>query len=419
MKKIYFLTSILLTVFFTACQDYNNTNFPGYNQAAIPTNLVNTTYTMVPADYSTIATAIKKPVNDSITLMKTNLKNAKTKTDSTAIQTIITKLNDKLNTDSTMLAAKAIADNKIFLNQKQFSKWIPVVLISKYPFCDAKSVITVNFNQNYDTTKIATTDKYTLVTADYDAMGTGINAPGQYDNFSSAIDPNFYLPIFLKTFYLYAKSGDLKLIRYKYYNGKSTVQYTSVFKFDGSSWSNSATNSSVNAKFIFKDKVWQFYNTEIYAEKFTKDISGLTPVVVKGTYTWTWGAFNNGCAVANAYQKGETEIWLVTPSIDLSNRPKANFSFDYAINYATGLPISDLASVYVSTDYTTDVTKATWTKLNLNYPSNFVSSWTFINTGKIDLLSAYAGKKITIGFKYVSTGTAIAWEISNILVSEE
>jgi len=417
MKKIYFLTIFLLAIGFIACTDYNATNFPEYKKALAPTNLLNSTYTMVAADYSAIATAVKKPVNDSISLMNTNLKTAKTKADSTTIQATISRLTNKLTTDSTMVAATALATNKVFINQKQFSACVPIILNTKFLYCDPKSVITVSFNQTADTSKIATADKYTLVTADYDGMGTTTNTPGQYDNFSSTVDASYYLPIFLKFQNPYAKLGDVKLLRYKYYGGGVTSQFTALFLFDGAAWINTAGNSSAKAKFIFKDKKWQYYNTEIYSEKFTKDLGTLTPVIVKGTYTWTWGNFNNGCAVANAYQKGETEIWLVSPSIDLTNRTIANLSFDYAINYGTGLIVPDLAGVYVSTDYTTDVTKATWTKLALTYPTTF--SWTFINSGKINLLPAYKDKKITLGFKYNAYEKAIAWEISNVLVSEE
>jgi len=107
---------------------------------------------------------------------------------------------------------------------------------------------------------------------------------------------------------------------------------------------------------------------------------------------------------------------MVSPVIDLKERINPTLSFDYAINYGGSLVIPDLFGVYVSTDYTTDVTKATWTKLDLKYPTTF--SWTFINSGKLSLVN-YVNKKITIGYKYASAGTAIAVEVSNVNLLDE
>jgi hypothetical protein len=46
-------------------------------------------------------------------------------------------------------------------------------------------------------------------------------------------------------------------------------------------------------------------------------------------------------------------------------------------------------------------------------------AWTFANSGDIDL-SAYAGKKIQVAFKYVSTSSqADTWEIKNLVVTSK
>jgi len=121
MKKIYFIVSLTVLALLTACKDYNATNFPGFDQAAIPTNLVAYTYSLTAADYSTIASTIKKPVTDSVTLMTAQLKVAKNAADSAKIKVVITRLNTKLTTDSTLVAATAIGANRIFINQKQYS----------------------------------------------------------------------------------------------------------------------------------------------------------------------------------------------------------------------------------------------------------------------------------------------------------
>jgi len=408
MKKIYFLVSLAILVLFTSC-DYNEKNFPGYDQAAIPTNLAAYTYSLTSADYSTIASTIKKPVTDSISLMNTQLKAAKNAADSAAIKIIITKLNARLTTDSTFVAATSISANRIFINQKQFSSCIPIILNAKYLYADTKSTVMVSFNLSADTSKIVLANKYTLVAKDYTDMGA-------VSDLSASKDPNTYLPLLLKQKFPFALKGDVKLVRYLYYASSVVSSVASVFVFDGTNWLTYTNSNQTSAKFSFKNNTWVFINSEVFVEKFLKDFGAFTPVVVTGTYTWTWGSFNGGCVVANAYQKGVTEIWLVSPVIDLKERVSPTLSFDYAINYGGSLIIPDLFGVYVSTDYTTDVTKATWKKLDLTYPTTF--SWTFKNSGKLSLAS-YANKKITFAFKYNSAGTAIGLEISNVNLLDE
>lgn len=387
MKKIYFILSLAVMALLSSCsEDYNENNFPGYKDAATPTNVATYNYALIDADYKTIS-------NSALAI-------AKTKADSTI--------------------ASAIATNKFFLDAAPGTTYIPLLLAKKYTYADAKSsaMITYNKSVEYDTTKMATADKYSLLTADYDYMGTATNQPGKYDNFSSSINPYTYIPVWLKlSKYPFAKAGDVKLIRYKYYvSSKVTNAISDVFVFDGTNWTKYQPTNPVTEKFSFKDGKWQFVNSEVFVEKFTKDFGTFTPVIVTGTYTWTWANYNGGCAVANAYQKGATEIWLVSPVIDLNERVKPTLSFDYALNYGTGLTVSNLFGVYVSTNYTTDVTKATWEKLALTYPTTF--SWTFINSGKL-ALTKYANKKITVAFKYVSEGSAIGLEVSNVNLLDE
>lgn len=414
MKKIYYIVSLALLTIFTSC-DYNATNFPGFKQAALPSNVATYSYALASADYSTIGATFTKVYTDSVSALKAQLKTVTTKADSATINANISRINSKLSSDSTLVAATAISNNKIFININQAAKLIPVFLSTKYPFVDANSSAAITYNLGYDTTKIATANKYTFAMADYDAMGITANLPGQYDNFSSIIDPNYFIPIYLKKNYSYAVKGDIKLIRYKYFiSSTSTIQVGGVFIFDGTNWVNYNTTSQSIKTFVYRGGKW--LDLVIYKEGFTKDIGTFTQQQVLGTYLWYWGSYNYGCMQANAYNKGACESWLVSPVIDLKDRSNPKLTFDHAVNYGANLPVTDLTGTYVSTDYTNDVTKATWTKLSFTYPTTY--SFTFLNSGKINL-SSYSNKKITLAFKYVSTGTALAWEISNINLTDE
>src|ERR1035437_7528279 len=126
MKKIYYIVSLALLALFTSC-DYNAKNFPGFDQAAMPSNVAKYVYTLTDADYTTIATAIKKPVNDSITILKAQLKTA-SKTDSIAINANIARLNLKFTTDSTYIKATYVANNKFFNSNLLAKDYIPYLL---------------------------------------------------------------------------------------------------------------------------------------------------------------------------------------------------------------------------------------------------------------------------------------------------
>lgn len=78
---------------------------------------------------------------------------------------------------------------------------------------------------------------YTLQDEDYDSMGTESGQPGKYNNFDSNMDVDFYLPIFLKQKFPYTESGMTCGVTYKYYANKQTTDKTAIYKYDGAAWS--------------------------------------------------------------------------------------------------------------------------------------------------------------------------------------
>lgn len=78
--------------------------------------------------------------------------------------------------------------------------------------------------------------KYTLADEDYEAMGTESGMPGKYKNFSSDMDVNFYIGIFLKNKFAYAVKGATCEVTYKFYSNKATKDEKAVYKYDGSYW---------------------------------------------------------------------------------------------------------------------------------------------------------------------------------------
>lgn len=119
--------------------------------------------------------------------------------------------------------------------------------------------------------KEATDGVYLLVASDFDSMGTASGQPGQYNNFSSSIAPDDYLPTFLDLKYPYALEGDQLFVIYDYYssstgaqlrgnlytvkNGvwtayQSTIDTTLQFGHDGTTW---VPDNTIKYEFVKAD----------------------------------------------------------------------------------------------------------------------------------------------------------------------
>lgn len=122
------------------------------------------------------------------------------------------------------------------------------------------------------------------------------------------------------------------------------------------------------------------------------------------------------CIVATGYDKGSstnfaTDSWLVSPVIDLAGVETPYMAFDQALNYFSSLETAKTqATVAVREEGQT-----AWTTLTIpTYPT--AMGFDFVNTGDINL-SRWAGKKIQIGFHYISTAAkAGTWEFKNLVV---
>lgn len=138
------------------------------------------------------------------------------------------------------------------------------------------------------------------------------------------------------------------------------------------------------------------------------------------TYVWQWSQLkdNKTQQVKDSYMKASafkdkafaSESWLISPEIDLSKVKSATLTFDHAINKGDAANIKTNHVVKISKD-----NGATWEELaGVNYPASL--SWTFVNSGKVDLAS-YLGSKVKIAFQYMSSDASSAtWEIKNLKV---
>ena len=130
------------------------------------------------------------------------------------------------------------------------------------------------------------------------------------------------------------------------------------------------------------------------------------------SYGWKASAFMNNTNY-------ETESWLLTPAIDLSEAMTPQLSFEEAHKFLGTNKISDYMMVKVSTDYVDDVESCTWEDVEIDETQwSDGQSWDFYKVGPYSL-SAYVGQVIRIAFVYKSTSSAApTWEIKNVLVNE-
>ena len=248
MKKTFYslLSGLAFAVLLSGCSKFND-QFDGLDAKTQVTNVANYNYTLVDADYTTIANEVKKPLTDSISLMKTKLKTA-TSADSVTINAKIAALNLRLTTDSTYIKANYVGANKFFNSKLLAKDYVPYLLNKTYIFADKGSTLTATYDvaDAGDTIAIPAAGRFTLTTADYALMGTGASQPGQFNNMSSAMPVLYYLNGFLKLKCPYAVTGATKVVSYLYYDSnKTTKKQYRILTFNGQNWT-ATSNQFIN-----------------------------------------------------------------------------------------------------------------------------------------------------------------------------
>ena len=155
----------------------------------------------------------------------------------------------------------------------------------------------------------------------------------------------------------------------------------------------------------------------VFSQTFDSNFGSFTTFSVSGEQTWAISyntATMTGFANSTNY---DNEDWLISPEIDLTNETAAGFSMNYIARYFSDIN-SDI-TLQVSTDYKTgkSPTNATWTAVQATWTEG--SDWNTFATTNVDI-SSYAGKKITVAIKYLSTSKkAGTLEIKSISITNK
>lgn len=252
---------------------------------------------------------------------------------------------------------------------------LPDFLTNMYPTWGKGSSVLINLKVPADgVSDYTTASTYQLANTDY---------PGYSDNgfaFYPSDNIGDLLPTILDANVSSPVEGQKVLVKYKKYTSDPVVGISNFFNAD---FNNDSLEGFAVVNIVGPAQEW--VSTPSYGAKMSGYSGGAVP----------------------------NEDWLVSPEIDLTNQTNISFTINQAINYASGQ--LDLLQVLVSTDYTNDVSTATWDVINLtNTPPG--TNWTYVQSDDYDF-SAYEGQKIHIAFKYVSTDTVAAtWEIMSATI---
>ncbi|MEI6754230.1 MAG: choice-of-anchor J domain-containing protein [Paludibacter sp.] len=150
-----------------------------------------------------------------------------------------------------------------------------------------------------------------------------------------------------------------------------------------------------------------------YRETFSTKFGKFSTQNVTGSLAWSisYSAATISGSSSNSFAN---EDWIISPQIDLTKVDTATLSFDHAARYFSDLP--NEATIWISKNYDEGLpSTAIWKQLKTT-PFKDPGSWTFSTSGDIGLDTTYAGKKVTIAFRYLSPKTEGSWEIKNFYI---
>lgn len=405
MKKHILLGTALASLFALGACDYNEDNFPGFDEKETITDVSTDTLVLADAHYGKIASM---PKNQGIALAK-----------DPEGQTYLTALNQ-------------LGKTKMFTDMVAPEDYLPAFVDSLYAYLSDGSKVLVQYNigkeQPEYLSKINEAQTFDLTSDNY-ATVWGESMVVKYLTPSTLKK----LPALLKEGIKNPKTGDVCQVNYAWSEtepstggGAVKMVYQKVTSIDAEGGNYVIVAPTKDNTWIpfgqFKDpdKTYGYMEgepVEIADGFITSDVSNhimtLTPtekgfttqnVKLTGTLTNVWkvdGKYGWKGSAHVGDSDFESEAWVVSPIIDLAKAKAPLLKVDIAINFLNGNNRADFIELLASEDYVDDVATAEWKALNVpQWPEG--KNWNYVNSGDIDL-SAYEGKKIAIAFRYKST----------------
>ncbi|MGD9976531.1 MAG: choice-of-anchor J domain-containing protein [Bacteroidales bacterium] len=316
-------------------------------------------------------------------------------------------LVDATNADDSS-KAKLIISQLAFNERFSGADYIAPVLSKNFPALNKGSVAAVTYTTSHNTPSYLSdlSTNNILSTSDYQQVwGNDIL---YVSAFTPAKSPSANLPTLLTSKFPSATSGTYKLVEYNYS-------------------STEATTDIVDFKYFYDD----------FESHTCATLSPYTPISengwvqidtagTKGIYYCRLYSSNKYAQITSNATNEKNDAFLITPQIDLSSATAPKFSFNINVGYWN----ADCLTVLISSNFDGDVNhiaQATWVDLTSNFtlPQTPTSGYgTLASAGEANL-SAYAGSKVYIVFKYTgdsrtttSPKITTTYQIDNVKVSE-
>ena len=150
-------------------------------------------------------------------------------------------------------------------------------------------------------------------------------------------------------------------------------------------------------------------------ESFSNSFGSFTEFTTKGTpWVIDFSTAKGSGYDNNSQTTTESESYLVSSEIDLTESTGAYIQFEYIYRYANRAGAEN--KVLITDSYTGDPTTTTWEDITGTLVEG--SDWTTFSTYARNIDSKYLGKKIVIAFYYACTNNSSTWEVKNVTVVE-
>lgn len=186
MKKQHYIYGLFAAALALGACDYNEDNFPGFDELAHPQHVWSDTITLAASDYKTIA---ELTANQELALSKDP------------------------EGESFKAALEAVSSNKFFTEDAPAVWYLPAFIAQKYPYMDNKSKVTVCYNEFASlpayVTKLAAAKDYKLDSDDYKVVwgeGKSVSfiSPSSLNRIPEALNEGISNP----------KDGEVRVVSY-------------------------------------------------------------------------------------------------------------------------------------------------------------------------------------------------------------
>ncbi|MDN4754614.1 DUF5689 domain-containing protein [Porphyromonadaceae bacterium W3.11] len=156
---------------------------------------------------------------------------------------------------------------------------------------------------------------------------------------------------------------------------------------------------------------------QIIDAPFASELLPFVAQSVKGDQVWKINTQFKNANISGFFnnQNNENEDWLVSPAMDLTETKDGYIHFMHTWNKGDVSLMKEQLTVWFSTDYTDDVTKAKWTQATIpNYPSG--TDWNNVESGNIQFPASVLGKSnVRFAMKYSCTNASSGtWQIKEL-----